>query len=1131
MAQDLLLSPYNKTGIYALGEKMGWNVQIAPGEALPHGKYSYALKENNFTMVQSGKIDLSQGHATIDASLDHSAMLYLEITSPLGGRTFHAGAAIAPTQLQPIAARPDDFDNFWANKIQSLQSISVNPVLTPADSGDPNLDYATLRMDNINGSHVYGQLAKPKREGKFPALVIFQWASPPYPLQRAWVTDHAKNGWLTLNIEPHDVLPTEKQSYYDALPERIKHYESIGNDDRDKSYFLRMYLGDYRAVEYIASRPDWDGKTLVVMGTSMGGQQSLCVAGLNSKITHVIVNEPAGCDTNGALHGRQEGYPNFPSDNPQVMKTALYFDPINFTSRIHATALVSMGFVDTTAPPAGIWTAFNQIPGPKQTTPMIDSPHNNLATAEEQYPFNHTCAQWLDILVHGEQINPTPEILYVKAPPPFDDHQNMMDQLGIRSLRPGPSAGDPAIYDETTANRYADSMPEVLTMKSGTKVTSADQWPVRRAEIAEDFEREIYGRIPVNVPAVTWEVTQISHGQSGTIPTITKTLIGHVDNSAHPELSVNIEASFTVPANAKKSVPVMISFAGFGPPRPGRPAFHFPPPPGVPWTQQAIEHGWGYGTINPWSIQPDNNQLTTGIIGLTNRGKPRTPEQWGALRAWQWGVSRLIDYFQDHPDAMVDPAKVGIEGVSRYGKAALVTEAFEPRVAVALVASSGEGGAKIFRHIFGEGVENLAGGEYYWMAGNFIKYGAADPSKTPADLPVDQHELIALCAPRPCFISYGVPAHGDPKWVDARGAFMAAVLASPVYELLGAHGLGISENYLTAEMPPIENLIGGLLAWRQHNGGHDVTPNWPAFFNWVGQYISSPYLESGTRDKAARDEGMRNAHTGSGTSVPLESNPSPDMQREGRGFSAVKIQSSTLTPVPRSDHNSQLAHEQLLAKARQGGIDLYFLGDSITRRWGCTDPQYADFLANWKKNFFGYNAANFGWGGDQVQNVLWRIDHGELDNVKPKVIVLLAGTNNLGGEMNDAKIADISDGIENLIHVCRQKAPSASIILTAIFPRNDHMDYLPAINQINANLSAFAKSQGIYFININDKLADSDGHLYPGMMNADHLHPALPAYQIWADALKPVLTKLLGPPATTDHAPPPTGDPSLAASR
>ena len=273
-------------------------------------------------------------------------------------------------------------------------------------------------------------------------------------------------------------------------------------------------------------------------------------------------------------------------------------------------------------------------------------------------------------------------------------------------------------------------------------------------------------------------------------------------------------------------------FGGFG--RPGN---------GPSWKQQAIAKGWAYGSINPGSIQPDNNQLTTaGIIGLTNRGRPRKPDDWGALRAWQWGVSRMIDYFEAHPDSMVDPKKVGIEGLSRYGKAALVTEAFEPRIAVGLIGSSGEGGAKLHRHLFGEAVENLAGGEYYWMAGNFIKYGASDPPKTAADLPVDSHELIALCAPRPCFISYGVVEHGDAKWVDAHGSFMAAVLAGPVYRLLGKKDLGTPGDYLTDPMPPVGQLIGGELAWRQHEGGHDVTPNWPAFFEWVGRYISAPEI-------------------------------------------------------------------------------------------------------------------------------------------------------------------------------------------------------------------------------------------------------------------------------------------------
>ncbi len=364
----------------------------------------------------------------------------------------------------------------------------------------------------------------------------------------------------------------------------------------------------------------------------------------------------------------------------------------------------------------------------------------------------------------------------------YDDHQNMMDQLGIKRLRPGANPNNQSIFDEATANPYADSMPDVLTMKDGTKVTRAAQWPKRRAEISEDFEREIYGRIPANVPKVTWEVTTTTEGESGGIPTVTKTLVGHVDNSAYPEIEVDIQAKFTVPAKAADPVPIMIEFE-FG---------WFGRQPGQrPWQQLAISRGWGYGSITPNSIQADRGgvSLRQGVIGLTNKGEPRKPDQWGALRAWGWGLSKLIDYFEAHPDAKVDPKKVGIEGVSRYGKAALVAAAFDERVAVAFVASSGEGGAKLHRHIFGEAVENLTGGgEYHWMAGNFLKYGSADPCMTAADLPVDSHELIALCAPRPCFISYGV-VPGDPPWVDAHGSFMAGVLGEPRLRTAGQEGI------------------------------------------------------------------------------------------------------------------------------------------------------------------------------------------------------------------------------------------------------------------------------------------------------------------------------------------------------
>ena len=233
-------------------------------------------------------------------------------------------------------------------------------------------------------------------------------------------------------------------------------------------------------------------------------------------------------------------------------------------------------------------------------------------------------------------------------------------------------------------------------------------------------------------------------------------------------------------------------------------------------------------------------------------------------------------------------------------------------------------------------------------------------------------------------------------------------------------------------------------------------------------------------------------------------------------------------PSPRGDANSKLAHEQLVAKANAGGIDLYFLGDSITRRWGTSDAQWAPMLENWKKNFFGWNAGNFGWGADSIQNMLWRIQNGELEGVNPKVIVILAGTNNVGQKVGgDAKVADIVKGIKALVDSSLQKAPTAKIIITGILPRNDSMATLPEIQQINEGIAKFADGKTIFYLNINDKFADPDGILFEGM-TVDKLHLSVKGYQVWADGLRPLLTQLLGPPATTDHAPPPTGDPSAA---
>ena len=648
-AQELALTPFKPSGIYGLGEHVGWTVS-APAGAAANGTFTYTVRKNDLDVIKTGKLELAAGQASIEVTLNEPAMVFVEVAPATGtAKPIVAGAAVAPDKLQPSLPRPTDFDRFWDSKIKLLQRIPPNPVLTASASDTAGVDYATITMDHVDSGHVHGQIAKPARAGKFPGLVIFQWASPPYPLQKAWVTERAAEGWLALNIEPHDVLPDQPASYYEALPAELKNYQTIGIDDRDKNYFLRMYLADYRAVEYLASRPDWDGKTLIVMGTSMGGQQSLCTAGLNPRVTGLIVNEPAGADANGPLHGRAAGYPNWPPDNPRIMRTAQYFDTVNCAAHIRVPALVAMGFVDTIAPPAGIWAAFNQIRGPKEAVPMVDSPHNNFATPEQQRPYTRRSAEWLGVLVRG-----------------------------------------------------------------GKALPAAD------------------------------------------------------------------EAS------------------------------------------------------------------------------------------------------------------------------------------------------------------------------------------------------------------------------------------------------------------------------------------------------------------------------------------------------------------PRTDSNSLLAHGELLEKARQGRIDVYFLGDSITRRWGAGEEQHRDLLANWRKNFFGWNAADFGWGGDTTQNILWRLQNGELDGVDPKVIVLMAGTNNVGragalqwsGAAAADTAADIAHGVRAILDLCRKKAPRAKIVLMGITPRNDDIDMMPVIDAINARIEKFADGRTIRYLGLNDRLSDTGGRLRDGMTDADKLHLAVNGYQVWADALKPVLTEWLGPPAGTDSAPPPTSDPS-----
>jgi hypothetical protein len=465
------------------------------------------------------------------------------------------------------------------------------------------------------------------------------------------------------------------------------------------------------------------------------------------------------------------------------------------------------------------------------------------------------------------------------------DHQDMQRQLGITQLRRGPSgqanAPNPANYEEAKANPFSD-LPALMTLKNGQAVTTLEQWRQRRAEIIEEFDREILGRVPANMPKVTWRVEGVDKTNINRMPVTATRLVGKVDNSAYPAIAVEIQMTMVLPDNAKGPVPLLMMFGRSAYPNPSQPgqadfvklnnalkaamlridpslkrvfqdhpgweAFIAPNPfaqparnlnenGDPPSQEQLIAAGWGFATIEPGSIQADNGAgLTRGIIGLMNKGQARKPEDWGSLRAWAWGASRGLDYLKTVK--AVDGNKVGIEGVSRYGKAALVTMAYDERFHMVLVGSSGEGGAKLHRRNFGEAVETVAGaGEYHWVAGNFLKYATAESkfgAMTPNDMPVDAHQLIALCAPRLTFISYGVPEKGDALWLDQQGSYMATVAAQPAWQLHGAKALGVSNDWRSEKKPAVEvGLLDGKLAWRQHNGGHTSWHNMKHFIAWA----------------------------------------------------------------------------------------------------------------------------------------------------------------------------------------------------------------------------------------------------------------------------------------------------------
>jgi cephalosporin-C deacetylase len=416
--QQLTFTPYHATGIYSAGETVGWTV--TPGPTPPTYKYKWTIRRNNAVVLKEGTLDLSSGRATIEIVADQPEMLYAAIEAYddltpgaavagdgprfTGGNTgrntglYAVGAAVDPTKIALSTPRPSDFDAFWDAKLAAQANVPINAKLTPVETDVPGVELNIFELDAL-GSHAHGYVAKPAREGQFPAVIQLQYAGV-YALNARADAMRAAAGWLMINVDSHDKLPSDPAG---NVP---RGYQAVGNTDRETSYFLNMYLRDSRVLDYLLTRPDWDGKTIVLMGGSMGGQQSLALAGLRpEKISAVLVCVPAGADANGDLHGRKAGYPNWPSDKPDVMKTGLYFDTVNFASRIKAPVMAGMGFIDTISPPAGVWTALNQISSPVEALPMIESEHDNL-TPDKGRACPARTNEILGSLVHGGTFAP-----------------------------------------------------------------------------------------------------------------------------------------------------------------------------------------------------------------------------------------------------------------------------------------------------------------------------------------------------------------------------------------------------------------------------------------------------------------------------------------------------------------------------------------------------------------------------------------------------------------------------------------------------------------------------------------------------------------------------------------------------
>ena len=387
--QNVTITPDAPSGTYRVGEHVTWTVTAAGISGDP--QLAYEITTQDGKPARRGTVALVNGISRISGTRSSPGTLVVRVAGRDPGThrewAQRCGAVFSPEQIAPSMQPPADFERFWSGKLETLRRTSVDEAVTPTTSGSPTVEHATVEIRARDGINVRGQLAHPKDNRPSPALLLLNGAGVS-GLQPDWVLEHARRGWLVLNITLHDMPIDRDAAFYEKLSATtLADYAGSGSEGRESNYFLKGILRCYRGVEFLRTRSQWNRETLIVSGHSQGGWMAFAVAALHPAVTSFAANVPAGCDHTAALIGRPSPWPHWTSrwtkNRAAMLEAIRYYDAVNFARMIRVPGLVGVALADGACPADGILAAVNQLRGPKQVVVMPAAEH-----AGDHEPFN-----------------------------------------------------------------------------------------------------------------------------------------------------------------------------------------------------------------------------------------------------------------------------------------------------------------------------------------------------------------------------------------------------------------------------------------------------------------------------------------------------------------------------------------------------------------------------------------------------------------------------------------------------------------------------------------------------------------------------------------------------------------------